>query len=124
MRKLIAALCFAVTATAATAATAAPAQNPTSTIAPADAKAHVGQAVTVEGAVSGVHISESGATFIDVGGNYPDNAFTAVIFAADRAEFPGVSGLEGKVVDINGAVQLYRGRPEIILKSAQQVTAK
>jgi DNA/RNA endonuclease YhcR with UshA esterase domain len=118
MRKLIAALCLAM------AAAPALAQNQTATIAPTDARAHVGRTVTVEGAVSDVHTGRSGATFIDVGGRFPDSPFTAVIFASDRAQFPGAAALEGKTVDVNGAVQLYQGRPEIILKTADQLRAR
>jgi hypothetical protein len=47
------------------------------TIAPAEIKAHVGQTVTVQAAVSDVHVGRAGVTFIDIGGAYPDNAFAA-----------------------------------------------
>lgn len=118
MRRFVLGLCLA--AVMAVPAAHAQAQK----ITPADAKARVGQTVTVEGAVSAVHAGRSGTLFIDVGGRYPDNAFTAVIFVADRAKFPGVTGLTGKTVNISGAVQLYRGKPEIVLKSAEQLAAK
>jgi len=104
------------------AASAAPALA--QTIAAADAKAHVGQTVTIEGPVGNVYTARSGMTFIDIGGRYPDNAFAAVIFADDTAKFPNVKALDGKVVDVTGAVSLYRGKPEIILKSADQMKAK
>ena len=94
------------------------------TFVPADAKAHVGQAVTVEAVVSDVHAGRSGVTFIDMGGRYPDNDFTAVIFAGDAAKFPNVSALEGKTLAVSGTVELYRGRPEIVVKSADQIKAK
>jgi len=94
------------------------------TIGLAEVKTHVGQPVTVEAAVSDVHTGRSGVTFIDMGGRYPDNAFVAVIFAADAAKFPNLSALEGKTVNISGPVQLYQGKPEIVLKSADQVKAK
>ncbi len=106
------------------AAAAAPAQTQTPTVAPADAKGHVGQTVTVEGAVSDVYIARSGVTFIDIGARYPDNAFAAVIFADDAGKFPNVKSLDGKTVDITGPVRLYRGKAEIILKSADQMQAK
>ncbi len=93
-------------------------------IAPADAKAHVGQTVTIEGPVGNVYTARSGMTFIDIGGRYPDNAFAAVIFSDDSGKFPNVKALDGKVVDVTGAVSLYRGKPEIILKSADQMKAK
>jgi len=66
------------------------------TIGPADAKAHVGQTVTVEAPVSAVHTGRSGVTFIDIGGRYPDSNFTAVIFAADVVKFPNVSALDAR----------------------------
>jgi DNA/RNA endonuclease YhcR with UshA esterase domain len=94
------------------------------TISPADVKAHAGQTVTVEAAVSDVHTGRSGVTFIEIGGRYPDNDFTAVIFAADATKFPNAGTLDGKTVIISGPVQLYQGRPEIILKSADQLKAK
>jgi DNA/RNA endonuclease YhcR with UshA esterase domain len=94
------------------------------TIRPAEINAHVGQTVTVEAAVSDVHTGRSGAMFIDLGGQYPDNDFTAVIFAGDAAKFPNASALDSKTVAISGPVQLYQGRPEIILKSADQLKVK
>src|SRR5271154_157197 len=88
------------------------------TITPAEVAAHAGQTVTVKAAVSEVHTGRAGATFINMGGNYPDNAFTAVIFATDLAKFPNARALQGKTVGISGPVQLYQGKPEIILKAA------
>ena len=103
---------------------AAPAKAETQTITAAAAKSYVGQTVTVEGAVGNIATGRAGTTFIDVGGRYPDNSFAAVIFAADRSKFPDLQTLGGKTVDITGAISLYRGKPEIILKSADQVKAK
>jgi DNA/RNA endonuclease YhcR with UshA esterase domain len=95
------------------------------TIGPADTKAHVGQPVTVEAAITDVHVAaKSGATFIDMGGEFPDNNFVAVIFADDAAKFPNASALEGKTVTITGTVQMYQGKPEIVLKSASQLKMK
>ena len=103
---------------------AAPALAQTQTIAPADAKARVGQTVTIEGPVGNVYTARAGMTFIDIGGRYPDNDFAAVIFGDDTGKFPDIKALDGKIVDVTGAVSLYRGKPEIILKSADQVKAK
>jgi DNA/RNA endonuclease YhcR with UshA esterase domain len=95
------------------------------TITPPEAKAHVGEIVTVEGIVSEVHHAASGKViFIDMGGRYPNNAFAAVIFSDDASKFPNVDALEGKTVDINGAIRLYKGKPEIILNDPSQIKAK
>ncbi len=114
MKMLVPAFALALLATPALAAT----------IPPSAAKAHVGQTVTVEGAVSDVHTAASGTTFLDMGGRYPDNVFAAVIFADDAGKFPDPDSLQGKTVDITGRVRLYRGRAEIILKSAEQMKTK
>jgi DNA/RNA endonuclease YhcR with UshA esterase domain len=95
------------------------------TIGPAETKIHVGQPVTVEAAITDVHVAaKSGATFIDMGGEYPDNNFVAVIFADDAAKFLNASALEGKTVTITRTVQMYQGKPEIVLKSASQLKTK
>jgi DNA/RNA endonuclease YhcR with UshA esterase domain len=93
------------------------------TIVPAEVAAHAGETVTVKAAVSEVHTGRGGATFINMGGSYPDNAFTAVIFASDLAKFPTARALQGKTVAISGPVELYQGKPEIILKTADQLKA-
>jgi DNA/RNA endonuclease YhcR with UshA esterase domain len=93
---------------------------PAGVVTAADAAAHVGETVTVEGIVSEVHVSER-ATFIDLGGRYPNEEFTGVIFTSDAGAFSNVDAYEGKTLDITGTVQLYRGRPEIILTSPSQI---
>jgi DNA/RNA endonuclease YhcR with UshA esterase domain len=94
------------------------------TIGPSETKAYVGKPVTVQAAITDVHTARSGATFIDMGGAFPDNEFVAVIFADDAAKFPDASSLEGKTVTITGTVQMYQGKPEIVLKSANQLKMK
>jgi hypothetical protein len=113
MRTLILALAFVVVAIPARA----------ETIVPSDAKAHVGQTVTIHAAVDEVKTGRGGATFLDMGGAFPDNAFAAVIFAGDLAKFPTAKTLKGKTVAISGPVELYQGKPEIILKTADQLKA-
>jgi DNA/RNA endonuclease YhcR with UshA esterase domain len=93
------------------------------TVAPGDAQYHVGQTITVEGTVSEVHIADR-ATFLNMGGAYPDEEFTGVIFPDYEKLFPSISGLEGRTIDITGTVKLYRGRPEIDLTSADQIRAR
>jgi DNA/RNA endonuclease YhcR with UshA esterase domain len=117
MRRLALAVLFAAAAT--------PALAQTSAIAPAAAKDHVGEQVTVEGVVSEVHHAASGrTTFIDIGGRYPNNPFAAVIFESDAAKFPNIDAFGGKTVDITGRIRLYRGAPEIILSDPGQIKVR
>jgi DNA/RNA endonuclease YhcR with UshA esterase domain len=104
------------------AAAPAPAQT---VVAPADAPKHLGETVTIEGTVGEVHIdARSGVTFINMGGRFPNQACTGVIFKDDASKFPGVDGLTGKVIDITGRVKDYKGRCEIILNDAGQLKVK
>jgi hypothetical protein len=103
-------------------ALAAPSSALAETVAPSAASSHVGLTVTVKGTVDDVHTaSRSGVTFIDLGGRYPNNAFTAVIFSQDAGKFPDVGSLRGRTVEITGRVRLYKRKPEIILRAASQL---
>ena len=86
-----------------------------------EATAHVGQQVVVEGAVAAVFTSRSGNTFLNFGAPYPNQDFSAVIFAENSSSFRNVEQLQGKRVAVSGVVRLYRGKPEIILRSAHQL---
>lgn len=88
------------------------------------AQSHVGQVVTVEGAVTGIHKSNSGVTFLDIGGQYPNNAFAAVIFKEDADKFRDIGAFGGKTVEVTGSIRLYQGRPEIVLNDPTQIKAK
>ena len=44
---------------------------------------------------------------LDIGGHYPNNAFTAVILRDDASKFPDVHSLEDKTVDVTGTIKLY-----------------
>ncbi len=67
--------------------------------------------------------SRSNTTYLNLGGHYPDHAFTPVIFKAKQAQFANVKSYEGKVAQVRGVVQLYRGKPEIILNGPGQLRA-
>lgn len=90
---------------------------------PTDAAKHVGEKATVEGTAS-VYASQGGTTFIDLGGSGRDAPFTGVIFKDNIVKFPSITALSGQVVDITGQIREYRGKPEIILNSPDQVRRK
>jgi DNA/RNA endonuclease YhcR with UshA esterase domain len=94
------------------------------TITPKEAAYYVGEAVTVEGVVSQVSTSKGGTTFINFGGRFPNHKFYAVIFRSNAGQFSGVHSLEGHTVAISGTIQMYKGKPQIILKSSDQITVR
>jgi len=90
-------------------------------ISPQEASHYVGGAMTVEGVVSQVSTSGGGTTFINFGGRYPNHVFYAVIFGKNLGQFARVRALEGRAVAISGTVELYKGKPQIILRSPDQI---
>lgn len=59
-----------------------------------------------------------------MGGRYPESAFTAVIFAERARQFPRAAALRDRTIEVTGRVRLYRGKPEIILRSARQLSVE
>jgi hypothetical protein len=91
---------------------------------PEQAPAHVGQVETVCGVVASAHYAartHSQPTFLNLGEPYPRQVFTAVIFGSDRAKFGQPETLQGRNVCVSGKIELYRGKPEIVLHEAGQL---
>ena len=91
---------------------------------PEEAPKHVGETATITGTVDGVHQSGRGNIFLNMGGKYPNQAFTAFIPSQSAAQFPNPQQYEGRTVAVSGKITLYSGKPEIIVTSPSQITAK
>jgi DNA/RNA endonuclease YhcR with UshA esterase domain len=96
----------------------------TSTYTATEAAKHVGESATVTDKVDGVHQSGKGNIFLNMGGKYPNQAFTAFIPASSAAQFSQPQQYEGRTVAVSGKITLYRGKPEIIVTSPSQISAK
>ena len=96
----------------------------TSNYTAADAAKHVGETATVTGRVDSFHQSGKGNIFLNMGGAYPNQAFTAFIPAGSAAQFPNAQQYDGKTVAVTGKIQLYKGKPEIIVNSPSQIGTK
>lgn len=95
-------------------------------ISPAEASNHVGENTTVCGVVASANYaarSTSRPTFLNLDQPYPNQVFTAVIWGNDRAKFGAPeASLQGKRICVSGVIQLYRGKPEVILHDPNQLT--
>ena len=89
-------------------------------IKPDEAKYHVGEKLIVIGKVEQINHSAK-ATFLNIGGKYPDNAFVGVIFNSDKDSFKNIDSCKGKEVEISGTIKNYKGRQEIILHGCNQI---
>jgi hypothetical protein len=88
----------------------------------AQAAEHEGEEAQVTGQVSGISKLPNGPTFLNLGGRFPNHAFSGVIFS-DAAEKVGdVQPFEGKTVTITGRIAMSKqGKPQIVIKSAEQI---
>ena len=84
---------------------------------------YVGKEAEVRRRVVSVTTSPLGTTFINFGGEYPNQTFAGYIAAgstitADRR----LTMIQGKTIGITGTIQLRDGKPEIEIVSADQIT--
>lgn len=88
----------------------------------------VGETVVFCGTPSEVHASKSpdGPVHVNFGGTWPDVAFSVVIFPDVAGnDVPGlVKRLAGKAVQVKGTVKDYKGKPEIVLKSLDDLVVQ
>ena len=70
------------------------------------------------------HQSGKGNIFLNMGGKYPNQAFTAFIPAGSASQFSNAQQYDGKTVAVTGKIQLYKGKPEIIVNSPSQISAQ
>jgi DNA/RNA endonuclease YhcR with UshA esterase domain len=96
----------------------------TSTYTASEAAKHIGETATVTGKVEGVHKSGKDNIFLNMGGKYPNQMFTAYIPSAHAAQFPNAQEYEGRMVEVSGKIALYHGKPEIVVTSPAQITLK
>ena len=101
-------------------ASVAPVENPP-VITPDEAAKHVGKVVIVRGEISQIVLSVNLTTHINMGGLYPNHLFTATAFKVSQPLFADVKKYEGRVVQVQGVVNLYRNKPEIVLTDRSQI---
>lgn len=87
----------------------------------ADARHYIGKSQCVSGTIFHVKEGRNGVTFLDFCEDYEVCPFTVVIFANDLRKVGDVRPLKGRLIQINGRVEEYDGRAEIILRNPQQL---
>lgn len=87
-----------------------------------EASQHVGETKCVAGKVLKIRIGNKGVHFLDFCEDQMACPFTVVVFPSGLKDVGDVRRLEGRTIEIHGAVELYDGRPEIILNRISQIT--
>ena len=84
---------------------------------------YVGKEAEVRGWVVSVTTSPLGTTFINFGGEYPNQTFAGYIAAGSTiAADQRLTMIQGKTISITGTIRLRDGKPEIEIVSADQIT--
>lgn len=75
------------------------------------------------GKVYSTRALNNGPTFLNMGADYPDNPFTAVIMFDKRSSFSykPEEYLKGKTICITGIVKNYKGKSEIVVEKEVQI---
>ena len=98
------------------------------TYTPEQAKSHIGERGTVCGVVASAHFSASSKgqpTFLNLGKPYPSQIFTVLIWGSDRPKFGAPErDYNKKNICASGAIEEFRGTPEIIARNPSQILVK
>lgn len=91
-----------------------------------DAHKFVGKEVVVCGVVAQVATPQGiqgNPTYLNMGGRYPNQPFTVVIWGQEAMQFPMgfLKSLEGKRIAVSGVVVDYRGKPQIVVGDVGEV---
>lgn len=94
-----------------------------------DVSKHVGDSVTVCGKVSGGRFLEQAKgtpTFLNIGQIFPNNTLTIVIWSDVRKQFETVPEVmfKDKEVCVTGRIELFRERPQIVLRRKEDLKVK
>lgn len=90
-----------------------------------DVNKHIEDSVTVCGIVDDMRYFENSKkqpTFLNIGGKFPNQLLTVVIWGDIRKQFTGsVEELKGRQVCITGRIILFKEKPEIIIGQPSQI---
>ncbi len=89
-------------------------------IEPIEARGYLGKELTVEGYVADVFKNERVA-YLNFDKKFPNNSFSGVIFAKKFDAFENIFNYKNKTVKLKGKISEYKGRPQIIINSEDQL---
>jgi DNA/RNA endonuclease YhcR with UshA esterase domain len=96
---------------------------------PIDAHKYIGMEKTVCGRVASATYAvrtKGRPTFLNLDQPYPKQIFTVLIWGSDRNKFknPPESFFRGKRICVTGIIKSFRGKPEIVVRSPEQIIVK
>jgi hypothetical protein len=95
------------------------AQDGTAVISSKDAKDYIGKTVQVKGIVADIFNSKAGNMFINFDGKSPNQTFTVAVMKDAAVDVSKIT--IGCTLTISGEIKEYKGKPEIMLTSNEQI---
>lgn len=93
-----------------------------------EASGHAGEYAMVCGVIASakyIENSRGAPTYLNFDKPYPESEFTAIIFGKNRKNFePAPETLTGYKACVYGKIRMYRGKPQIELVKAEQLSVK
>jgi len=81
---------------------------------------YIKKTVTVEGYVADV-VMRPKVNYLNFDNKFPKHTFTVVIFPKDAENFEDLNIFKNKNIQVKGKIELYRGKPQIIVNSTEQI---
>jgi hypothetical protein len=81
---------------------------------------HIGDSLKVKGFVADIYLSEKVA-YLNFENKFPKNDLACTVFSGRFDEFGDLSVFKGKNVMVTGKVTTFKGKPQIILNSKDQI---
>ena len=95
--------------------------KPPATFPEAEAGKHAGEDVTITGKVIAISKSGTGVIYLNFGDRFPRQTFSGVVLTRDQEKVGDVNAYEGKTVAISGKVELRDSKPQILIRTPDQI---
>jgi len=86
----------------------------------AEAKDHINEEAAVSGYVADVVIRDR-VSYLNFDKKYPKNTFTGVVFEEKFGEVGDLEQYRNKNIELTGKITIYKGKPQIIINSKNQI---
>ncbi len=80
-----------------------------------DIYSNMGNKIQISERISQIKYADNGNVYLNIGGIFPRNRLSLVIFKSDLDKFGELQSYENKLLIIKGKLSTYKGKPQIII---------
>lgn len=99
------------------------ATTPLLALTPEEAASKEGETASVTAQCSNAKKVKSGSVYINFGGDFPNQTFSVFINKDNAEAFGDIEAFSGKTFTVTGVVKLKKGKPEMEIKSPDQLVS-